>query len=58
MLVWIGVGKNGILIFLVLMDIFGIDVVEIFSLIGEGDIYEVFFENVMVFVSVMFGVEG
>ncbi|MGB3619995.1 acyl-CoA dehydrogenase [Ketobacter sp. MCCC 1A13808] len=53
-----GAGKNGISIFLVPMDTPGIDVVEIPSLIGEGDIHEVFFENVMVPASAMLGAEG
>lgn len=53
-----GTGKNGISIFLVPMDTAGITVVEIPSLIGEGDIHEVFFENVMVPASAMLGEEG
>lgn len=53
-----GAGKNGISIFLVPMDTSGITVVEIPSLIGEGDIHEVFFENVMVPASAMLGEEG
>lgn len=53
-----GTGKNGISIFLVPMDTPGITVVEIPSLIGEGDIHEVFFENVMVPASAMLGEEG
>lgn len=53
-----GAGKNGISIFLVPMDTPGITVVEIPSLIGEGDIHEVFFENVMVPASAMLGEEG
>lgn len=53
-----GTGKSGISIFLVPMDTPGITVVEIPSLIGEGDIHEVFFENVMVPASAMLGEEG
>ena len=53
-----GTGKNGISIFLIPMDTPGITVVEIPSLIGEGDIHEVFFENVMVPASAMLGEEG
>ncbi|HAG93536.1 MAG: acyl-CoA dehydrogenase [Pseudomonadales bacterium] len=53
-----GSGKKGISIFLVPMDTPGITVVEIPSLIGEGDIHEVFFENVMVPASAMLGEEG
>lgn len=53
-----GTGKNGISIFLVPMDTPGITVVEIPSLIGEGDIHEVFFENVIVPASAMLGEEG
>ncbi|HVL00094.1 MAG TPA: acyl-CoA dehydrogenase family protein [Dongiaceae bacterium] len=53
-----GSGKNGISIFLVPMDTPGITVVEIPSLIGEGDIHEVFFEDVKVPASAMLGAEG
>ena len=53
-----GTGKKGISIFLLPMDTPGITVVEIPSLIGEGDIHEVFFENVMVPASAMLGEEG
>ncbi len=53
-----GTGKNGISIFLVPMETPGITVVEIPSLIGEGDIHEVFFENVRVPASAMLGDEG
>lgn len=53
-----GTGKKGISIFLVPMDTPGITVVEIPSLIGEGDIHEVFFENVMIPASAMLGEEG
>lgn len=53
-----GTGKKSISIFLVPMDTPGITVVEIPSLIGEGDIHEVFFENVMVPASAMLGEEG
>lgn len=53
-----GTGKKAISIFLVPMDTPGITVVEIPSLIGEGDIHEVFFEDVMVPASAMLGEEG
>lgn len=53
-----GSGKNGISIFLVPMDTPGITVLGIPSLIGEGDIHEVFFENVKVPASAMLGAEG
>lgn len=53
-----GSGKNGISIFLVPMETPGITVVEIPSLIGEGDIHEVFFENVRVPATAMLGEEG
>lgn len=53
-----GSGKKAISIFLVPMDTPGITVLEIPSLIGEGDIHEVFFENVMVPASAMLGAEG
>lgn len=53
-----GSGKKAISIFLVPMETPGITVVEIPSLIGEGDIHEVFFENVKVPASAMLGEEG
>lgn len=51
-------GKSGISIFLVPMDTPGITVREIPSVIGEGDIHEVFFDNVEVPESAMLGAEG
>ena len=51
-------GKSGISIFLVPMDTPGIIVREIPSVIGEGDIHEVFFDNVEVPESAMLGAEG
>jgi len=51
-------GKNGISIFLVPMDTPGITVREIPSVIGEGDIHEVFFDDVEVPESAMLGIEG
>jgi len=53
-----GLGKNGISIFLVPMNTPGITVRDIPSLIGEGDIHEVFFDDVEVPDSAMLGVEG
>ncbi|MDY6921907.1 MAG: acyl-CoA dehydrogenase family protein [Pseudomonadota bacterium] len=53
-----GTGKRGISIFLIPMDTPGISVVEIPSLIGEGDIHEVFFADVKVPTSAMLGEEG
>jgi alkylation response protein AidB-like acyl-CoA dehydrogenase len=50
--------KKGITILLVPMDTPGITVRQIPSLIGEGDIHEVFFDDVMVPVSQRFGEEG
>jgi alkylation response protein AidB-like acyl-CoA dehydrogenase len=50
--------KRGISIFLVPMDTPGITVRQIPSLIGEGDIHEVFFDNVRVPASALFGGEG
>src|SRR5215831_172877 len=51
-------GKGGISIFLIPMTTPGIIVREIPSLIGEGDIHEVFFDNVAVPSSAMLGGEG
>ena len=51
-------GKSGISIFLVPMETPGIIVREIPSVIGEGDIHEVFFDNVEVPESAMLGAEG
>ena len=51
-------GKNGISIFLVPMDTPGITVRDIPSLIGEGDIHEVFFDDVAVPESARLGGEG
>jgi alkylation response protein AidB-like acyl-CoA dehydrogenase len=53
-----GLGKNGISIFLVPMDTPGITVRDIPSLIGEGDIHEVFFDDVEVPDAARLGVEG
>lgn len=53
-----GSGKKEISIFLIPMDTRGIEVVEIPSLIGEGDIHEVFFENVSVPASAILGEPG
>jgi len=53
-----GQGKNGISIFLVPMDTPGITVRDIPSVIGEGDIHEVFFDDVEVPESARFGAEG
>jgi alkylation response protein AidB-like acyl-CoA dehydrogenase len=50
--------KKGITILLVPMDTPGITVRQIPSLIGEGDIHEVFFDDVIVPVSQRFGEEG
>ncbi|SEQ44429.1 Acyl-CoA dehydrogenase [Solimonas aquatica] len=51
-------GKNGISIFLVPMDTPGITVRQIPSVIGEGDIHEVFFDAVCVPATAMLGGEG
>ena len=51
-------GKGGISIFLVPMDTPGITVRQIPSVIGEGDIHEVFFDDVRVPASAMLGAEG
>jgi alkylation response protein AidB-like acyl-CoA dehydrogenase len=50
--------KRGISILLVPMDTPGITVRQIPSLIGEGDIHEVFFDNMRVPASALFGGEG
>jgi alkylation response protein AidB-like acyl-CoA dehydrogenase len=50
--------KKGISILLVPMDTPGITVRQIPSLIGEGDIHEVFFDDVAVPVSALLGEEG
>jgi alkylation response protein AidB-like acyl-CoA dehydrogenase len=50
--------KRGISIFLVPMDTTGITVRQIPSLIGEGDIHEVFFDDMMIPASALFGAEG
>ena len=50
--------KRGITILLVPMDTPGITVRQIPSLIGEGDIHEVFFDDVIVPVGQRFGEEG
>jgi len=50
--------KKGITILLVPMDTPGITVRQIPSLIGEGDIHEVFFDDVTVPASARFGEEG
>jgi len=51
-------GKGGISIFLVPMETAGITVRQIPSIIGEGDIHEVFFDDVQVPASAMLGGEG
>jgi len=51
-------GKAGISIFLVPMDTPGITVRQIPSIIGEGDIHEVFFDEVEVPATAMLGEEG
>ena len=53
-----GVGKSGMSLFLVPMDTPGITVRDIPSLIGEGDIHEVFFDDVEVPETAMLGGEG
>lgn len=51
-------GRNGISIFLLPMETPGITVRQIPSVIGEGDIHEVFFDDVVVPDSAMLGEEG
>jgi alkylation response protein AidB-like acyl-CoA dehydrogenase len=51
-------GKGGISIFLLPMDTPGITVRQIPSIIGEGDIHEVFFDDVVVPASARLGEEG
>ncbi len=51
-------GKGGISIFLIPMDTPGITVRDIPSIIGEGDIHEVFFDDVVVPESARLGEEG
>ena len=51
-------GRDGISVFLVPMDTPGIIVREIPSLIGEGDIHEVFWDNVEVPGGALLGAEG
>lgn len=51
-------GKGGISIFLLPMDTPGITVRQIPSIIGEGDIHEVFFDDVRVPADAMLGAEG
>ena len=51
-------GKDGISIFLVPMDTPGIIVREIPSIIGEGDIHEVFFDDLEVPAGALLGAEG
>jgi len=53
-----GAGKDGISIFLVPMNTPGITVREIPSIIGEGDIHEVFFDDVEVPESARLGAES
>ncbi|MAM62197.1 acyl-CoA dehydrogenase family protein [Maritimibacter sp. UBA3975] len=53
-----GEGRNGIAVFLVPMDTPGIEVRAIPSLIGHGDIHEVFFTDVRVPASCRLGDEG
>lgn len=58
MLARTAVGKGGISIFLLPMDTPGITVRQIPSIIGEGDIHEVFFDDVEVPASTLLGEEG
>lgn len=51
-------GKSGISIFLIPMDTAGITVRQIPSIIGEGDIHEVFFDDVTVPETARLGEEG
>ena len=51
-------GKGGISIFLLPMDTAGITVRQIPSIIGDGDIHEVFFDDVKVPADAMLGAEG
>lgn len=51
-------GKSGMSVFLVPMDTPGITVRQIPSVIGEGDIHEVFFDDVRVPESALLGAEG
>jgi alkylation response protein AidB-like acyl-CoA dehydrogenase len=53
-----GLGKNGISIFLIPMDTPGITVRNIPSIIGDGDIHEVFLDDVEVPATAMLGNEG
>lgn len=53
-----GAGKRGIAIFLLAMDTPGISVRPIPSLVGEGDIHEVFFDGVEVPEDARLGAEG
>ncbi|HMN79297.1 MAG TPA: acyl-CoA dehydrogenase family protein [Burkholderiaceae bacterium] len=53
-----GAGKGSIAIFLVPMDTPGIRVRPIPSLVGEGDIHEVFFDDVVVPAAARLGAEG
>jgi alkylation response protein AidB-like acyl-CoA dehydrogenase len=53
-----GQGKNGISIFLVPMSTPGITVRDIPSVIGEGDLHEVFFDEAEVPESALLGAEG
>ena len=50
--------KKGISVLLVPMDTPGITVRQIPSLIGEGDIHEVFFDDMLIPASALFGEEG
>lgn len=53
-----GAGKDGISIFLLPMDTPGITVRQIPSIIGEGDIHEVFFDDVVALENARLGEEG
>lgn len=53
-----GAGKTGMSVFLVSMDTPGITVRQIPSVIGEGDIHEVFFDEVRVPADALLGSEG
>ncbi|MES0874312.1 acyl-CoA dehydrogenase family protein [Sinimarinibacterium thermocellulolyticum] len=53
-----GIGKAGMSVFLVPMETRGITVRQIPSVIGEGDIHEVFFDDVFVPADALLGAEG
>lgn len=51
-------GKSGISVFLLPMDTPGITVRQIPSIVGEGDIHEVFFDDVEIAADALLGAEG